>query len=134
TERRHLVTARPSARRACLGEGAQRMKRVVGNETAPRQVPQRSDGLCRVAATRGVMERAEKRRAVRAKTIEDRGLAGIELVHLKVDTTYTGRSVRLQADLWRHQLRQLVGKIQRDSAVAIAERFDADPDHFAGGR
>ena len=32
----------------------------------------------------------------------------------------------------RQQLREVIGEIQRDAAVAIAERLDADPRHFAG--
>ena len=35
-------------------------------------------------------------------------------------------------DLWRPQPLEVIGQVQRDAAIAFAERFDADPDHFAG--
>ena len=34
----------------------------------------------------------------------------------------------------RQQRRHVIGQIQRDAAVALAERLHADPRHFAGGR
>jgi len=51
------------------------MKRVVGDQPTPDQVPQRLDGLGREAAADGVVERREERRAMGAEVVDDCGLA-----------------------------------------------------------
>ena len=66
------------------------MKRVVGDEPFPGQIPQRLDRLARIPAAGGIMDRAEERCAVRPQVLGDRRFALIELP--------TGRRVRLQAD------------------------------------
>jgi len=62
------------------------VKRVVGDQTVPDEIPERVDGLCRIAgADRGV-QRFEKRRAALAQVVDDGGFAGVT-VRLKPDTT-----------------------------------------------
>ena len=75
SERAGLVTPAPGssgrtvARRARAGERAQRMERVVGHEPLPGEIPQRVDGLRRIAAAGRFVQRTEKRRAVRSAGI-----------------------------------------------------------------
>ena len=107
--------ARPALVRA--RERAQRVERVVGDRALPHQIPQRVDGLAREAAAGRLVQRGEERRAVLAEVIDDGLLARLEV----------GK------DGGAPQPREGVGEVQREPAVAIAERLDAAPDDFAGG-
>ena len=122
-----LAALHAPPRRARAGERAQRVKRVVGDQPLPDQVPQRVDRLRRVAAADRVVQRPEERRAAVAQQLEDRRLAFREVV--------VRPAAGLSPDrLRRQQPRQMIGEVQRDAAVALAERLDADPDDFAGRR
>ena len=68
------------ARRARAGEGAQRVKRVVGDQPVPDQIPERVDGLGGEAAAGGLEDRREERRAALAQAVEDGDLARGEIV------------------------------------------------------
>jgi hypothetical protein len=54
-------------------EGAQGVKRVVRQETAPHKAPNRIDGLGRVSSANGFMQWTEKRGASRPQILEDPG-------------------------------------------------------------
>ena len=95
------LTAPPRDARAC--EGAQRVKRVVGDRSLPDEIPQGVDGFGRVAAAHGLVQRSEERRAVGLEILEDRGFAIGELtVRLKRPTRYVARHRRGQL---RHALK-----------------------------
>src|SRR5262245_51846567 len=94
----------------CACVRAQRVKRVVGDESSPDQRPQRVDRLGRIAAADGFVNRTEERRAVCPEVIENGGFARtLRQVRLKPDATYVrvrlepgifiSRRVRLRADV-----------------------------------
>ena len=68
------------------------------------------------------MNRGEERRAVLAQVV-DGSSARVGPVELAVELRPSGRGGRRRM--------QVIGQVQRDAAVALAERLDADPDHFA---
>ena len=69
---RRLPAFHPPPRRARARERAQRVKRVVGDQSLPDQVPQRVDGFGGIAAADRLVERTEERRAAIARAVEDR--------------------------------------------------------------
>src|SRR5207248_6029170 len=85
-----------------------------------------------------VVQRTEKRRAAIAKRLENRELARVRITVRLREDTYLGvlivRGVRLWPDRRRQQPRQLIGEVQRDASVALAERLDADPHDFTRRR
>ncbi len=94
------------------------MQRIVGDEAAPDQAPQRVDRFAGIAAADGLVERIEEAGARRFKNRE-------QLFFALRQWFDDGARLGEQG--------QLVGKIQGDAAVAFAERLDAGPGHFTGG-
>src|SRR5205823_5033242 len=86
-------------RRVRARERAQRVKRVVGDEPAPHERPQRVDRFRGIAAADRVVQRTEKRRAAIAKRLENRELARVRITVRLREDTYLGvlivRGVRL---------------------------------------
>src|SRR5262249_56623658 len=58
--------SRAPARRVGARERAQRMERVVGDQSPPCEIPKGVDGLVRVAAADGIVQRTEERGAALA--------------------------------------------------------------------
>ena len=54
------------------------MERVVGDESFPREVPQRLDTLGWIPAAGGLMQRAKKGRALRPQVFKNRGFTRIK--------------------------------------------------------
>ena len=94
------------------------MEGVVGDEPLPHQVPERVDRFGRIAAARRLVERGEERRAFRSEVIDDRPLALGD-----VDLPPAASA----------EPRQVIGQVERQPSVAIADRLDAAPDDFARG-
>ena len=111
----------PPRRRCRCGrarEGAQRVERVVGDHALPHQVPQRVDGFTRVAVSGRLMQIGEERRAVR-------GRGG--------STICRARGDKIGRRLLAPQAREVIGQVERDAAVPLAQRLDAAPDDFTAG-
>ncbi len=93
------------------------MKAVVCQRPGPDERPQGIDGVAGIAAACRLVERCEEGRAVLFEMIEDGALASGEL----------GKGRRTP------QPREVIGQIQRETAVMFAERFDAGPHDLASG-
>jgi hypothetical protein len=94
------------------------MKRIVGDQSAPHQAPQRLDRLAGIAAAYSLMQRVEEACA--------RGLKHGKQLFFALGQRFN------QRPLLREQ-RQLVGEKKRDAPVALADRLHARPRHFARG-
>ena len=96
------------------------MERVVGDEPLHTRSHSASTVSLREAAAGRLVQRGEERRAVRrAGSSTIARLAPVELAP----------SARRRR---RSSARQVIGEVERDAAVALAERLDADPDDLAG--
>ena len=98
--------------------GAQSVQRIVGDEAAPDQAPERIDGFAGIAAADGLMQR-----------IEEAGAGGFE----DGKKLLFALGERLGERPLLRQQRQLVGEIKSDAAIAFADGLDAGPCHFARG-
>src|SRR4029450_10449826 len=88
---------------------------------SPCEVPQGVDGVRRIAAPNRFMQRPKERSAMGLQVFHDRVLA-------------TGSCVRLGPNLGRRQQAgQVIGKIERDSAIALPERLGPNPTDRARG-
>jgi len=107
---------------------------VIETRMQPCEIPERVDGLGRIAAAGRVVERREERCAARAQEVDDGRLAieGWRVAAVRRSRACPFRTCR--RNLRRQQPREVVRQVQRDASVAIAERLDADPDDFARGR
>src|SRR2546426_6529208 len=81
---------RLAPRGAAARERAQRVKRVVGDEPLPDEIPECVDGLAGIAAANRVMQGTEERRAARAEAVENCELAFGE-VRLPVPSVREGK-------------------------------------------
>src|SRR2546425_13058342 len=86
------------------------MKGVVGHHASPNEIPKRVDEIVFETAGRRV-NLGKEGSAVRGEIIDDR----------------MARDFRRETEQ-----RQMVGEIQRDAAIAIAERLDSDPNDLSG--
>src|SRR5215813_11429205 len=95
---------------------AQRLHGVVSDKTLPYEGPQCIDGFVRKPAARTIMNRGEKRSTMFTQVVHDFRGASFELRPCGKRRTQPG---------------DMIGEVQRDAAVAFAERLDAHPDDFA---
>src|SRR5579862_1120901 len=97
--------------------GAKRVKRVVGDEAAPDQAPKRIDGLAGITSASRLVQRIKKA-----------GAAALECS----DQLLFALRERFCDGPFLNQKRKLVGQKQPNASVALAERFNTRPGHFAG--
>ena len=107
----------PASRRA--GEGAQRVEGVVGDE--PVQTRSQSASTVRPGSRRP-----------RASCSAAKNDAPSLAAGARRCACSPSRAAR-PAVPGRQQPGEVIGEVQRDAPVALAERLDADPDHLAGG-
>ena len=100
------------------GVGAQCVERIVGDEAAPDEAPQRVDGFAGIAAADGLVQR-----------VEEAGAGGFE----NGEEFFFALGEWLAMRSLLGQQGQLVGKVEGDAAVAFADGLNAGPGHFAGG-
>ncbi len=121
--RRERNGRRLAARRSRRSGGAVNARSAVNvslvTEPAPHEAPERVHGVAREAAARAVVDGGEVGRAPRAQRVHDARLAPGQ---------------RCLERRGAPQRRQRIGQVQRDAAVALAERFHADPRDLARGR
>src|SRR5262245_66424971 len=101
------------------GVGTQRLHRVVGHKALPHEGPERVDGFVRKSAARAFMNRGEKRSAMFTQVVHDFRGPSFKL--------WPGRKRRTQPG-------HMVGDVQRDAAVAFAERLEAYTTDLAGAQ
>ena len=116
-DRNGVVRAWRRARSGRAQIRAQRVQRVVGHQPLPDERPQRVDGL--LAGTRRRVTRAAARRTPRRRP----RAAAARRARRPASSGSASRGGK--------QARQVIGQVERDAAVAIAERLDADPRHLA---
>ena len=113
TERSRLTIASRAGRGG--GERADSVEGVVGDDPGPDEIPERVDDVLREAAAAGGVDGGEERGARRCRC----------------STMAAWSPVRSGGVDRRHERAQVIREVQRDAAVAIAERFDAQPHHLA---
>ena len=94
------------------------MQAVVRDRTGPHERPDGVDGIARVAAARGLVQRRKERRAVLLEMLEDaRSRSG------------SSRQRGLAA-----QFADVIGQVEREPPVVLAKRLESAPHDLAGRR
>jgi hypothetical protein len=92
------------------------VERVVGDEAAPDEAPQRIDGFARIASAYGLMER-----------VKEAGARG----HKNGDELFFALGQRLGLRTLLRQERKLVREKQCDAAIALADGLNTGPCYLA---
>ncbi len=99
-------------------ERAQRMQRVVRDDATPDEIPERADGFLREAAA-DAREKCREERCPRGAEMRRRCRCSRSLID-------SAPRVR------RTQQAQVIGQVEREASIPLAERLDAEPHDLAG--